>query len=264
MNIQQNIHYKVIGQGPPLVFIHGILGFWRNFYSIGQELKNNYTVILYDQRGHGRSFHQEPYTLKHLAGDLKELLNFLKYQPVTLIGHSLGAYVSYVFASQYPEYVKQIVAVDGSPWPLESSRKKIENILSKLPLSFTDRIQANLFFKQAVAKKNLSQPIANLLMSSLEKNTQDSVKFLFDIPGLLNFVSHIQEEDWTYASAIKSLKIPLLILRGKKSTHFLKSDFEKTLKLNPLIIGKEIEDSGHWIHAEQPQKFMKALKEFLI
>ena len=62
---------------------------------------------------------------------------------------------------------------------------------------------------------------------------------------------------------LKSLKAPTLFLRGEHSTHFPEEDFKKTLKLNPLIQGAEIKGSGHWIHAEQPQAFIKSLKDFL-
>ena len=256
-----NIYYKLIGNGKPLVFIHGILGFWRNFYNISQSFSEHYTSLLYDQRGHGRSFHQEPYSVLQLAQDLKALLDHLKWNKVTLIGHSLGAYVSFLFAQHYPEGVKKMIIVDGSPWPQAHSANKIRNILSNLPPSFSDRAKARDFFKQSVENNIFSKTMADFLMASLKQDSNSTVKFLFDNKGLLQLLTNVREND--YPSLIKTLKMPILVLRGENSTHFPGSDFEKALKLNPLIKGQEIKNSGHWIHSEQPKAFKKALKDFL-
>ena len=261
--MKNKIYYRLEGTGPPLVFIHGILGFWRNFYSCSQAFRENYTCLLYDQRGHGRSVYKELYTVEQLAQDLKDLLDFLQWKPVVLVGHSLGGYVSFYFAHHYPEYVKKMIIVDSSPWPVSSQREKIEEILLGLPRFFPNRVQAIEFFKQSVENHIFSSAIAHFLMASLETNSTGTIKFLFDIPGLLTLLSHMKKSSIDYPSFVKSLKTPSLILRGEHSAHFLRSDFEKTLKLNPLIIGKEIKNSGHWIHSEQPQSFIKAVQDFL-
>ena len=255
------IYYKLIGQGQPLVFIHGILGFWRNFYSISQAFKQTHTCLLYDQRGHGQSAHREPYTAEQLTQDLKSLLEDLKWDKTILIGHSLGGYIAYLFAHHYPECVQKMVIVDTSPWPLEEQKERIKNILLRLPFSFPNRLKARDFFKKAGKTNVFSKTMADFLMASLTKNSQGPVKFVFDRKGLLSLLDNVRESD--NSSLIKTLKTPTLVLRGAHSTHFLQSDFEKNLKLNPLIIGKEIENSGHWLHYEQPQIFIKVLKEFL-
>ena len=258
-DLKNNIYYKLIGQGPALVFIHGLLGFWRNFYSFSQALKRDYKILLYDQRGHGRSFHQEPYTVAKLAQDLKNLLDSLNCRPAILAGHSLGAYVSCFMAYHYPEYVKKLIVIDASPWP--QSKREIEDILNFLPSSFLSREEARSFFKQAVKDKKFSQATADLLMANLEKKLKGPIHFLFDTKGLIKLLSEVRKQD--YPLFIKNFKCPALILRGERSSHFLRSDFKKALKLNPLVRGKEIKNAGHWLHSEQPQIFIKTLQEFL-
>ena len=259
------IYYRLIGQGGKgqlLVFIHGILGFWRNFYSISQAFKKNHTCLLYDQRGHGLSAHRKPYTTGQLVQDLKNLLEDLNWDKTILIGHSLGGHIAYLFAHRYPECVQKMIIVDASPWPLEEQKEKIKNILTHLPISFSNRIKARDFFKQAVQTNVFSKTMADFLMASLTKNSQGTVEFVFDRKGLLNLLDNVRENN--NSSLIKTLKTPTLVLRGEHSTHFLRSDFERNLRLNPLIIGKEIKNSGHWIHYEQAQTFIKVLKEFLL
>ena len=239
---QYKLYYHITGKGPPLVFIHGILGFWRNFYSISQAFKKTHTSLLYDQRGHGQSFHRGPYTVGRLTQDLKNLLEELRWDQVALVGHSLGGYVSYLFAYHYPECVQKMIIVDASPWPITDQKEKIKSILLNLPLSFPDRLKAREFFKQSVEKNIFSKVMADFLMASLEKTSAGPVKFVFDRQGLLELLSNMRDND--IPSLIKNLKIPTLILRGKTSKHFLQADFEKTLELNPFFVGKEIKTAG--------------------
>ncbi len=260
--MEDKFYYRQIGEkGTPLVFIHGILGFWRNFYSASHALKPKHKSLLYDQRGHGRSFHSEPYTVKQLALDLKNMLDFLNWPRVSLVGHSLGGYVALLFAKKFPDRVQKIVIVDSSPWPLASAGKQIEDILFKLPDSFPHRRQGRDFFKKAVAKGLFSRSMADFLMASLNNPAKGPVRFLFDREGLLKLLPDVRRAN--YPSILSRLKIPILILRGEHSTHFLRSDFEKSLKLNPQIIGKEVKESGHWLNFEQLQIFIQLLKEFL-
>ena len=256
------INYKKTGQGKQaLVFVHGILGYWRNFYSISQTFKDSYTCVLYDQRGHGYSFHQEPYTVQELAKDLKELIAFLKLESVVLVGHSLGGYVSCYLAHQEPDLIKQLVIVDSCPSPKQKAAEEIVRILSSLPDHFKRREEARNFFNQSVKEGLFSENLSYFLMGSLEKKSEGPIRFLFDKTGLLKLISSVRQED--YSLILKELAQPVLFLRGGNSTHFLKSDLERTVKLNPLIKGLEIPDSGHWLHAEQAQKFIKAVKKFL-
>ncbi|MCZ0933493.1 MAG: alpha/beta hydrolase, partial [Oligoflexia bacterium] len=139
--------------------------------------------------------------------------------------------------------------------------EEIKQILSYLPESFSSRENAREFFNQAVKKAVFSPQLSNFLMGSLERKSKDAVRFLFDKKGLLQLLSDVRLLD--YSSMIKALKIPVLFLRGERSSHFSRADMERTLKLNPLIQGREVKNSGHWLHAEQPQEFIKAVKGFL-
>ena len=256
------LHYKQFGKGEKtLVFVHGLLGFWRNFYSISQALKGNYSCLLYDQRGHGLSFHKPAYTVETLAQDLKNLLSFLKLKSVVLIGHSLGAYVSLYFSFKNPHLVEKLILEDCCPWPKKEIAENIIHLLQSLPDSFNNKESAKSFFEQKVQQKILSQTMAFFLMANLEKKSKGPIQFLFDKDNVSNIPKNVRDLD--YPSFLKSLSIPVLCLRGENSYHFSKSDWAKTAQLNPLIQGIEISNSGHWLHAQQPQAFLKAVKSFL-
>ena len=253
------------------MFLHGLLGFGRNFYSLSRRLCPDFKSLIYDQRGHGNSFHKKPYTISALAEDLKALLKETEWEKeqVNLVGHSLGAYVSCLFASRYPECVNRLIMVDGSPWPLAKAGEKIRQMILNLPKAFAHRKEAKNFFQEAVKNKLFSKATADLLSANLKTNLKTSgreqpsppLNWQFDPEAGLQLLSEVRSHNWP--SLIKRLNKPLLILRGENSSHFLKSDFEKSLQLNPLIKGLEVKASGHWIHYEQPQIFLSILKEFL-
>ena len=173
-----------MGEGDKsLVFVHGILGYWRNFYSISQTFREDYTCLLYDQRGHGLSFHKEPYTVEELAKDLKELLDFLNLKSVILTGHSLGGWVCSYLAHKEPELIEKLIVIDSSPWPKAEVAHDIKKILNYLPESFVDPENAREFFKTAVKEQVFSQQLAGFLMASLEKKSTGPIGFVFDKKG---------------------------------------------------------------------------------
>lgn len=262
--MQQKWHYYIQGKGPPLVFIHGALGFARNFLSIARALKENHTTLIYDQRGHGKSLKAPPYTLLQLTEDLKYLVSFFQVrEKVSFIGHSLGGYVSLLFAQKYPEKVRKLIIVDSSPHPSPIGFQKINRILKELPASFAGPEEGKSFFKARVEEGVFSETVGEFLHANLIKNPQSNVmEFAFDREGLLKLLPDVRA--YNFWRIIKDLKCPALFLRGEVSSHFMKEDFEKLKLENPVFIkAEEIPGAGHWLHQEKKKLFIEKVKSFL-
>ena len=264
------MNYFIKGIGDPLIFIHGALGFNRNFNSISEALKEKHKSLLYDQRGHGKSFHAEPYTVEQLAKDLNELLDKLSFSKPSLVGHSLGGFVALVFASLYPEKINKLVIVDSSPVPSKDRGEEIINRIKNLPAYFKDYEEARHYFHEEVENKNLTKVMADFLFANLsslvsKKDTtlknENAVFFQFDRQGVIDLIKDTR--NYNYWPIIKNLKCPTLYLRGENSTHFFKEDFDKVVKSNPVIQGISVKAAGHWLHHEQPKVFIETLKHFL-
>ena len=138
-----NIHYiDWIGEGEPIVCVHGLTANCRYFDSLGEKLSPEYRVIAYDLRGRGNS--GKPLTgynvIRH-AADLQELLDVLSLERVTLVGHSLGAGISAFFTAHFPERIHKLVLIDGGGGgPLadydvlfESIRPMVDRLRAKYP-----------------------------------------------------------------------------------------------------------------------------------
>ena len=260
---QHKWYYYIKGDGSPLIFIHGILGFARNFRSIAQALKENHSCLLYDQRGHGRSLKAPPYTLLQLTEDLNDISSlFQESSSVSLVGHSLGGYVALLFAHKYPEKVKKLIVVDSSPSPSSDSFQEISRILNKLPLSFPDSREAREFFEEKIKAKVFSRALGEFLHANLKKQNSGTMEFAFKNEGILKICESVRT--YNFWNIIKGLKNPTLFLRGEVSSYFLKKDFDKLQDENPdFVKTREIAGAGHWLHQEQKDLFILILRNFL-
>jgi pimeloyl-ACP methyl ester carboxylesterase len=117
------MHYEVRGDGPPLLFAHGLMGSIANGPLMGDPsdlLSGAFRVINYDARGHGESTHTDDpldYTWGALAGDMYALLCHLGINKSFVGGGSMGAGTSLVFQRLHPEMVEKLVLL--APPPLE-------------------------------------------------------------------------------------------------------------------------------------------------
>jgi len=81
------LHYQSIGQGEPLVILHGLFGSSDNWRSIASALSEKRQVISVDLRNHGRSFHHPQQTFELMAEDLLNLQDELELSTIELMGH---------------------------------------------------------------------------------------------------------------------------------------------------------------------------------
>ena len=66
--------YDSLGEGPPLVILHGLFGWARNWQNVARQLASHHQVITVDARNHGRSPHTEAMDYTRMSADLAALL----------------------------------------------------------------------------------------------------------------------------------------------------------------------------------------------
>jgi pimeloyl-ACP methyl ester carboxylesterase len=104
--------YTDSGSGPVLLFIHGILGSQKQWAHLVDRLDDGHRLVVPDLFGHGSS--AKPigdYSLGAHAATLRDLLDRLGIEQVTLVGHSLGGGIAMVFSYLFPERVERLVLV---------------------------------------------------------------------------------------------------------------------------------------------------------
>jgi pimeloyl-ACP methyl ester carboxylesterase len=94
--------------------VHGITANSRSWDIVGRCLDGGVTLVAPDLRGRGLSGALPgPYGMDAHVGDLLAVLDFLGISQVTVVGHSMGAFVGCLFAARHPDRVTSVVLVDG-------------------------------------------------------------------------------------------------------------------------------------------------------
>ena len=106
--------YRMAGDGPPVVLIHGMINSSRHWAPVARRLAREYTVIAPDLIGHGDSATPRgDYSLGAHATSIRDLLSVLGVPSATIVGHSLGGGVAMQFINQFPHRVERLVLVSS-------------------------------------------------------------------------------------------------------------------------------------------------------
>ena len=120
------IHYKVDGQGPAIVFLHGFMEsarIWRPFL---EKLSGKFKIIRINLPGHGKSsVYGNIHTMEFMAESVKAVLDFEKVNSALFVGHSMGGYVGLAFAEAFAENVKGLVLFSSTSF--EDTPERIED-----------------------------------------------------------------------------------------------------------------------------------------
>lgn len=268
MSYLNNFYHQFYGpeEGRKWVFLHGLMGYGQNWRRIISALESTERVLAYDQRGHGRSFQPEAnYAPEDYANDLMQILNELGWEKIILVGHSMGGRNVLNFAYRHPERVSKLVIEDIGPEANPNAHDYYEYLLNLVPTPFASREEAKRYFfddfvKTAKTRENI-MVMANYFYSNMVEQPNGTVDWRFSKNGIINSVRQGRSDDrW---EEVRGLQVPTLLIRGANSKELSRENYEGMLASNPLIKGVEIPGAGHWVHSDQPQPFIEALKVFV-
>ena len=251
------LYSNIIGEGQPFIILHGFLGMSDNWKSLGTRFAEaGYEVHLVDQRNHGRSFHDVEFNYDVLSEDLKQYCNDLDLKEVMLLGHSMGGKTAMLFATEYPDLVSKLLVADISPRFYPIHHDAILAGLNALDLStIKSRGEADKVLSAYVHEAGTRL----FLLKNLYWIEKGQLAFRFNLDVLTNHVSEVGEALPMHSKFEK----PTLFLRGDKSEYVMPSD-EKLIKQHfPMATIETISHAGHWLHAENPEDFYKAVINFI-
>jgi pimeloyl-ACP methyl ester carboxylesterase len=109
-----DIHHEIQGEGPTIVFVHGLGATSNVWHAQRTTLSKNYRVIIYDRSGSGRSQQaREGYSIDAWTDELAGLLDYLAVPSAVVVGHSLGSMIAQRFAGKYSNRTKALVLAGG-------------------------------------------------------------------------------------------------------------------------------------------------------
>jgi pimeloyl-ACP methyl ester carboxylesterase len=271
------LHYVVGGKGQPLVLLPGWPETWWSFHKMMPTLAEHYTVIAVDLRGMGTS--SKPaggYDKKTMAGDIHELVKSLGYDKAIVAGHDIGSAVAFAYAANYPQAIDKLVMLE-LPHPDES--------LLTFPLlpahgTFGDKLDSAHPYLWWFSFNQVKGLPEQLLAGRIRLQQDWLFKyFLLDEGAIDSRDRAVYERAYNSADAIRAsngwyqaftqdvidskgygkLQTPTLAM-GAPAFRWMKMAIgQKTENLTAV----NVENSGHFIHEEQPEFVTRTMIDFL-
>lgn len=261
----KKIFYDVIGNGKPVLLIHGF-GEDKEVWKVQIEfLKNNFLFIVPDLPGSGKSELISDMSIEGMAEVIKAIadIEFPKtssfergLEEGCIIGHSMGGYITLAFAEKYPGYLNAFGLFHSSAYAdneeKKTARKKgIEFIHQHGAFEFLKTVIPNLF--SPVSKDEIPGNIDEF-MARQANFTPDALVSYYE--------AMMQRPDRT--DVLKNAGIPVLFIMGKYDVAAPIDDVLKQCHLPEKAYIHILEISGHMGMMEEADKSNRVLKEFLL
>lgn len=249
------LHYDVTGDGPPLVFVHGMCGRGAVWAGQVERLAAEFTCVTYDRRGHGSSTDGDlPHSVPLHADDFAALVGGLGLGPVLLVGSSGGARIGVDVVVRHPELLAGAV-------------------LSEPPIPSLAPEQAKAFLEQRVV------PAVRPRLD--DDDLPGAVDAFFEVacPGLWARLDAAGREPYRRSGRmlvadigqppflvtpddLATVRMPVLAVLGLDSEPFFQSAARTVAGSVPSARLVELPGSGHVTYAEQPDAFADAVRAF--
>lgn len=251
------LHSTIVGEGKPLVILHGFLGMSDNWKTVGTRFgEAGYEVHLLDQRNHGRSPHTEEMNYGVMAEDVVQYCKTQNLENIVLLGHSMGGKVAMQVAGENPSLVEKLIVVDISPKYYSPHHQTIlEGLTALEDETITSRGDAEDFLSRYIKDKGTRL----FLLKNLYWKTKEKLALRLNLKVLKE---NIEEVGRALSSGIKFEKSTLFIKGGKSD--YITAEDEDLIRLHfPNAIIKEVPGAGHWVHAENMEDFYNKVMDFI-
>ena len=243
-----NIFYEDLGEGKPVVFIHGwpvSHAMWE--YQITPLREAGLRCIAYDRRGFGKSDQSlSSYDYNTLAGDLKDLLDELDLKDVTLVGFSMGGGEVVRYCSKYNcERVSKIILVSSIIPYMLKTQDNPEGVPLEMFEQFEEKIRDDrhaflqTFFKSFFGDSFIKHPVSGATLDySFSLASSASQKATIDC------MTAFSQTD--FRKELSSIKIPALVIHGDADkTVPIKISSDQAALMLPNVQYKVYEGAPH-------------------
>ena len=243
-----------MGEGPPLVLLHGLFGAARNWGALQKRLSTRHRVLAMDLRNHGDSPRAEGMSHAATARDVAETLRHRGIPRAAVLGHSLGGKIAMALALSHGEMVSRLVVADIAPIRYPPALRGYVAAMRALPLT------PGLTRREADAALEAAAPdpgIRAFLLQSLDLGA-DPPRWKLGLPEIHAAMPEI--EDFSVTGRHEG---PMLALAGGRSDYLRPAHHAGFRALFPAARFATIEGAGHWVHAEKPHEFQSLVEAFL-
>lgn len=250
------LHYRTLGEGKPMIILHGLFGFSDNWQTHAKKLAEYYLVILVDLRNHGHSDWADEISYELMANDVYELCLELQLSDFILLGHSMGGKVAMYFAQAHEHLLDKLVVVDigMKAYPMHH-----EHILAGIHAVDIKNNKTRSQAEKQLSAHIDSEGVKQFLLKNLYWKEKGQLAWRMNVEVLERDMPNILAE-----VPDTQVNVPTLFIRGEMSNYILDEDIPA---IEDVFIDAEIvtiQNAGHWVHAEAPAEFLDTLLSFCL
>ena len=257
---------------PPLVLLHANGFLARLWQPLAGLLARRYHVFAYDMRGHGDSDKPDPadasnYHWQNLADDLRAFLDVFALRSVAVVGHSSGGATAAHLAGTHPEYCSRLVLIEPIIMPPQFAAVPGPRI--QMAEAARRRRQvwpgADGMFEAYRQRPTFARWRPDVLRLYAEQGAfrredgQVQLKCSGEVEARM-FENSVSLNIW---DVLPDIQCPALVIRGRHTDAFLGQIVEEVAGHIPGARHLTVEDAGHLVPMEQPERLANVIEEFL-
>lgn len=268
---RHRVHVRELGEGPPLLLLHGLMTSSYSFRYVFEPLARSHRVIAPDLVGTGRSDKPDaPYTPEALALWLGELMVALDIHGAPAVGNSLGGYLCLELLLRDPSAFSSLVCVHPPGWPearlwalgAALALPGMKGLLSRIVRRDPERwAHKNVHYRDETLK-SLEEAREYGMPLSTAEGARAFVRYLAEAVSARAMSRFVKELEGRKAKG-EMAPIPLLLLYADEDPMVPPSVGPKLHERLPGARLEWLEGSSHFAHVDTPEAFLERVAEFL-
>jgi pimeloyl-ACP methyl ester carboxylesterase len=261
------VNYVEMGEGPPIVFVHGLAGCWQNWLENIPRFAERHRVVAVDLSGFGQSeLPREEISIPGYGRFIDAFLEQIGIERATLVGNSMGGFIAAETAISHPSRVEKLVLVSAAGGPALRER----NDASQARVMRAARLFAPIA-AAAVARREhmIRRPrLRQMLLYKIVRYPQRiEPELCFEVasggnkPGFLHALQAILDYDFEHR--VPEIACPTLIVWGRNDEIVPVEDAYEYERLIPGARKVIFEQTGHVPMLERPERFNRLVEEFV-
>ncbi|HIZ98216.1 MAG TPA: alpha/beta fold hydrolase [Candidatus Janibacter merdipullorum] len=248
--------------GPRVAFCHGLFGQGRNWNQIAKGLADICRPTLLDMPDHGRSPWTERFDYVDAAALVAESLRAIDPdEPWIVVGHSMGGKIAMLLALTEPELVERLCVVDISP-EATTSFSEFETYIAGMEAMDLDRIETRADADAALRDAAPDPGVRGFLLQNLRREG-DGWRWQPNIEVIGRDIATIGGWPAERVRQLPPFVGPVLWLSGERSSYVIDDNDAEMRRLFPRVRHVTVKDAAHWVHSEQPEVTIQALRAFI-
>lgn len=250
------LNYKKLGQGKPLIILHGLFGSLDNWMTLAKEWSEHFEVWMVDQRNHGQSPHDQGFSYALMAEDLENFLTEHQIVKPSILGHSMGGKTAMEFAVHNSDNIDKLIVVDIAPVKYQVHHYQIIEALESVDLS---RVESRKEVDAQLATSIQEMGVRQFLLKNLYWKEKGQLAWRFNLQTIKEEIIPISE--WNISEG--KHHGDTLFIKGSRSEYILAEYGADMANKFPNYELEEVAGAGHWVHAEKKQEFKAIVDHFL-